>query len=236
MAEPRTGFWLYPLFVVLIGSRMNAIGIVAHDGAHCRLHPNRRVNDFIGEYVASWPLLFSMRSYRTAHTGHHRLLNTSGDPDYVEKSKDAHYWACPRSRYRSLRLFAFDILGLHFYKYFPFLRNIYANPHAKKASTGKPWIKLSYYAVCAALITWLGGWRSFWLFWLVPIFTWVRFCLTMRTLCDHMAIPPNAWQSRTLLPPWWGRLLSRRATSRYTPSTTCSRRCRTITCANCTAR
>src|SRR5690606_35357013 len=51
--------------------------ILMHDAAHGALHPNLKVNDFLGEYLTPGGLV----QYRTYHLGHHKYAQQAEDPD-----------------------------------------------------------------------------------------------------------------------------------------------------------
>lgn len=71
--------WLAPLAVAVIGTRQLGLGILMHDAAHGLLHPNRRLNDWVGHWLCS-PTL---REYRPYHLQHHRYVQQPEDPDLV---------------------------------------------------------------------------------------------------------------------------------------------------------
>ena len=58
---------LYVAAVVWIGSRQHALFLLAHEGAHSTLHPDRRWNERIAELFCAWPILVPFRSYRRIH-------------------------------------------------------------------------------------------------------------------------------------------------------------------------
>jgi len=73
--------WIYVLSFIVIGARMHAISILAHDTYHRTLFRSRRVNDVLGMYLFSFPLGMRFLSMREKHLEHHRLVGTIDDPD-----------------------------------------------------------------------------------------------------------------------------------------------------------
>ncbi|MGZ4688307.1 MAG: fatty acid desaturase [Acidimicrobiia bacterium] len=69
--------------VVLIATRINALGVVMHEASHGFLAPNRVLNDRICNVFAAWWMFHSVREYRPAHRLHHRYLNQARDPDRI---------------------------------------------------------------------------------------------------------------------------------------------------------
>lgn len=51
---------VWALACVWIGSRLHALGIMAHDGTHGLLVPNRALNDLIVEVFLAWPVFLSL--------------------------------------------------------------------------------------------------------------------------------------------------------------------------------
>jgi fatty acid desaturase len=72
--SPLGSIVVYVVAVILIGSRMRALGILTHQAAHRQLFRNRRANDWIGRLTTAWPLLVSLSDYREGHQHHHRAL------------------------------------------------------------------------------------------------------------------------------------------------------------------
>ena len=68
--------WTNPLTVlagvVIIGARQLGLFILSHDGAHYLLHPNKRVNDWMCEWLLNRALLgTTVEGYRKTHLLHH---------------------------------------------------------------------------------------------------------------------------------------------------------------------
>ena len=66
--------WLYPLAVIVIGSRQVALTVLAHDAAHQRMFDHRVWNDVIGGMLAAWPTFITLGSFRHHHGEHHHCF------------------------------------------------------------------------------------------------------------------------------------------------------------------
>jgi len=187
---------LYPLWVVLIGSRQHALAILMHDAAHSRAHPDRRWNDAIGELLFAWPILVSMRAYRRTHLAHHQHLQTPLDADWRIWRDHAYYWF-PMKRGALVGEIVRFSLGLRTLKLFEFLGK-YANRDARPAALretpagtaprrrdGLDRARVPYYLVAAAGVTAAGAWGTVALYWVVPLLTATMGMLYVRAVAEH---------------------------------------------------
>jgi fatty acid desaturase len=65
----------------LIGTRQLGLAVVMHESAHHTLFTNRRLNDFVGNWLAAYPIYLSTSMYRAHHLEHHAKTWTEADPD-----------------------------------------------------------------------------------------------------------------------------------------------------------
>ena len=76
------GLLSYVLAVIIIGSRMRALGNLLHEAAHFKLFAERRLNNLAGTLLCSWPIFVCYRRYVADHILHHRnLWRNDSDPD-----------------------------------------------------------------------------------------------------------------------------------------------------------
>ena len=66
--------WL--LALLIIGNRQHALAILGHDGTHFTLSHNRRLNDFLTNLMAFWPIGLTVSGYRALHFKHHKHTGT----------------------------------------------------------------------------------------------------------------------------------------------------------------
>ncbi len=76
--------WAVPagiLLVLLVGLRINALGVIVHEGSHGLLAKSRKLNDRLCNWGAAFWTINSVEEYRPTHRLHHRYLGGERDPD-----------------------------------------------------------------------------------------------------------------------------------------------------------
>jgi fatty acid desaturase len=105
------GHWLAWIpAVLLLGGRQLGLAILMHDAAHGLLHPDRRTNNFLGEWLTGAAVGSDLQSYRAYHLTHHRFTQQAEDPDLGLSAP------FPTSRASLLRKLARDLTGQTFFK------------------------------------------------------------------------------------------------------------------------
>jgi fatty acid desaturase len=201
--------WLIPLLIPLVAARQLGLLILMHDAAHGLLHPNRRINDWVGTWLCS----SALPEYRKAHLQHHRFTQQPEDPDL------------PLSRpfpieARSLRRKMLrDVSGASFLKLrlgidLDARRPGRAAPGSKGTdllSTGlEPrfvWGHLGFFAAFA-----IAGHAWLWVaVWLVPLACGFPLVYRIRNIAEHALVPvgePDPYRhARTTRASWWERAL-----------------------------
>lgn len=195
----------YAAAVIWIGSRQHALAVLMHEAAHYRLFRNRVLNDLLGELLLGWPLLISMRIYRRLHFAHHRSPNTADDPDWLLRlSRD---WMFPKTRRELFRIFLVDVLGLHVKEQLQFFGR-----YAFSREQQKSWLDVGavfFFAGLIAVLTYFHGWLLFLAYWVVPLMTWLKVVLRLRTIAEHYALEYDhvCRQTRTTYPSFVERWL-----------------------------
>ena len=75
------GLVMTPLALVLVGGRQLGLSILMHEGAHGLLHPKRKINNFVGQWITGSATGSDLHSYRAYHLTHHRFTQQAEDPD-----------------------------------------------------------------------------------------------------------------------------------------------------------
>ena len=70
-----------PVALVLVGGRQLGLSILMHEAAHGLLHPKRKINNFVGQWLTGAATGSDLHSYRAYHLTHHRFTQQSEDPD-----------------------------------------------------------------------------------------------------------------------------------------------------------
>jgi fatty acid desaturase len=85
LASRYPSWWLYPLFVLVIGTRQYALAeIMTHEASHGNLCRSARLNAALGK-LTSWPFLQTFAGYRRYHLDHHRLPLDDEDNNIYEE-------------------------------------------------------------------------------------------------------------------------------------------------------
>lgn len=199
--------WLLPLFVMWIGARQHALGILMHEGAHYHLYRNRQVNAVVSELLIAWPLFITTRAYRGSHFAHHRHVNTDKDPDLLRKQNRE--WEFPKSWRALAAILLRDVSGLNTHQQLLEATDL---SDAKEAGPEtRDWYGPArglYYLAALAAITYFHVWPLFLLLWLLPLLTWLKMILRIRSIAEHFAIENDHvyTRTRTVLPSWFERI------------------------------
>lgn len=70
-----------PLALAIIGGRQLGLSILMHEAAHGALHPNRRVNNLVGQWLCGDASGSDLTAYRAYHLTHHKYTQQAEDPD-----------------------------------------------------------------------------------------------------------------------------------------------------------
>ncbi len=73
--------WAWALAFVFMGAAHARLAILMHEAAHKLLFSNKRINDFVGRWIGSYPSLVPMELYRRSHFAHHKEEFGPNEPD-----------------------------------------------------------------------------------------------------------------------------------------------------------
>jgi len=204
-----------PLAVLIIGTRQLGLFILMHDAAHGLLHPDRRLNDWIGH----WLCASTLRDYRPYHLQHHRYVQQAEDPDLVLSAP------FPVSRASLRRKLWRDLSGQTFFK--QRLQPLLARWRGVVSPAGNP-LQRSGQELARDRRFWLAqalglvaftvagyGW-VWWLMWALPMVCWLPLVTRIRNIAEHALVGVNqpdplrqarttraGWIERALLAPYW---------------------------------
>ena len=179
------------LAVLIIGARQLGLAILMHDGAHAALHPNMKVNDFIGFWLCGAPVGAHLGRYRSYHLTHHKFAQQAEDPDLVLSKP---FPITPVSfRRKALR----DLTGQTFFKQriAPTIA-AYRTRRAKGLSHEQvaeglwnfwgPFVIAN--GVIWAALTLAGLWWVYPALWLLPMATWYPLVTRVRNIAEHALV------------------------------------------------
>lgn len=179
---------LLPLSVMIIGGRQLGLAILMHDAAHGALHPDPRVNDWVGEHLTGGGL----QKYRDYHLKHHKYAQQAEDPDL---SLSAPFPITGRSLRRKILR---DLTGQTYYKqrWAGLVERLMRTRGRTRLQVLLQALKdrrrfFLGLAVTLALTAPLGyGWAWFAL-WLVPQATWLPMITRLRNIAEHACVAAN---------------------------------------------
>jgi fatty acid desaturase len=108
--HPLAGLFVTPVVLAILGGRQLGLAILMHDGAHGLLHPDRKTNNFLGQWLTGAATGSDLHAYRAYHLTHHKFTQQPEDPD-LSLSKPF-----PTSRASLWRKVVRDLTGQTFFK------------------------------------------------------------------------------------------------------------------------
>ncbi|MBX3024262.1 fatty acid desaturase family protein [bacterium] len=210
-----------PLTIVValfvIGARQLGMAIVMHEAAHRTLFRDRRLNDWVGNWLAAYPVWAEVAPYRAYHLQHHSRTGTDQDPDLGLAAP------FPITRASFRRKLWRDLSGRTGWKQARavFRRDVGWSGGRNQRSLGmnageQPdvgWHKLvpvaSTNAALFALLA-IAGHPALYLLWVGAWLTTYRLVTRIRSIAEHGMVPDRhdpLRNTRTTLARWWERLL-----------------------------
>ena len=71
------------LALFLLGGQQLGCSILMHDTAHYALFNNRKLNDWVGQWLGAFPIFQNLKRYRPYHLLHHQHTGLEDDPDLL---------------------------------------------------------------------------------------------------------------------------------------------------------
>lgn len=203
-----------PLAVMIIGARQLGLAILMHDAAHGALHPNLKVNDWVGNHLTTGDLM----AYRPYHLGHHKYAQQAEDPDLVLSAP------FPITRTSLRRKMVRDLTGQTYYKLkwsglVDRIRNRRPDeplwPILNDAVVRRKRFFLGMVGTIAVTAP-LGLWWVWPVLWLLPQATWLPLVTRLRNIAEHALVAKDEpdplrharttnanWLERAFLAPYW---------------------------------
>ena len=203
-----------PLAMCVIGSRQLGLLILMHDGAHGMLARTPWLNRVLAQGFCAWPAFADTAVYRRYHLQHHAHTMQPGDPDLV---LTGHYPISRRSLFRKLLR---DLTGQTGYAQRRAQWRAALGPASLPLpARGRRFLQalgpaLATNALIAAMLTSVGHWYSYALFWLLPLLTWQQVVLRVRNIAEHACVERDdplrnarttraGWLARAFIAPYW---------------------------------
>jgi fatty acid desaturase len=203
--------WSVPLgilLVLLMGLRMNAFGVILHEGSHGLLAKSRIMNDRICNWGIAFWTINSVEEYRPTHRLHHRYLGQERDPDRV-------FYLVPFRRGALTSLVLQDLVGVTaFRRATTRISGTSQESGAPASLLTRPQLLLGKFLTQLVVIgqfLLIQGVRRgilfYVVFWLVPIVCMYPMILRLKTITEHFdpgLRDPNSvhWIARTSCAGW----------------------------------
>ncbi len=209
-------YWTNPFTIAaavfIIGARQLGLGVLSHDGAHFTLYENRKLNDWVCEWILSRPFTSgTIDGYRKYHIKHHAHTQQPEDPDLPLSSP------FPISKASWRRKVWRDLSGQTGVKqYGAMFREAFSRDEKKHETHLQAFNKgmrrfgpnILINLVFLAGFAIAGKWYLYFLLWWLPALTWNRFITRLRNVAEHAAVPDNddrLRNTRTVQASWWER-------------------------------
>jgi fatty acid desaturase len=205
--------WPNPLTVLValfvIGARQLGLAVLMHEAAHRTLFKDRRVNDWVGNWLCAFPIWSDLRPYRPYHLQHHAKTWTTEDPDLGLADP------FPITRASLRRKIWRDLSGQTGWKRFrATLRRDLGRSRGRVQRNFDAGLEALYgvvitNAVLLGLLV-LFGHPALYLLWVAAWLTTYSLVMRIRSIAEHaMILDPatDLGNTRTTLASWWERLL-----------------------------
>jgi len=207
------------LALVAIGTRQLGLAIIFHEASHRTLLNNRKMNDWVGNWLAAYPLYLSADMYRPHHLDHHGKTWGDTDPDLGLAD------GFPVSKASMARKIARDVFGVTGMKQLIGTSYVaYKVIRGEDVAQGTLPMRLNrermIRMVVGTLVTngilfailWALGHPMLYLLWFGAWLTTNKLVVRLRSMAEHSAVPsPHPGDpfgnTRTTLTRWWERAL-----------------------------
>jgi len=197
------------LALFIIGARQLGFAVVMHESSHYTLFENRKFNDFVGNWLAGYPVYLSADMYRAHHLEHHAKTWTDADPD-LPLAK-----AFPVSKASMARKILRDLSGITGLKQLvgtTYLvvkvvrgESVDAGTLPMRLERGRA-IRMSFGTLLTNLILfgvlWALGHPMLYILWFGAWMTTNKFVARIRSIAEHAVVPNPSdpiGQTRTVL-------------------------------------
>ena len=205
------------LALVIIGTRQLGLAVVMHESAHYTLFKNRKLNDFVGNWLAGYPIYLSGDMYRAHHIDHHTKTWTENDPDLALAER------FPVSKASMARKVSRDLFGITGLKQLIGTTYLVAKVvGGQEVDAGTLPLRLERRAAIRMLagtiatnavllgVLWALGHPMLYLLWLGAWLTTNKLVARIRSIAEHAVVPDPTdvfGQTRTVRAGWVERLL-----------------------------
>lgn len=207
-AESVGTWWATATAILLVGTRMNVLGLLVHEQVHLLGYRNR-YGDLLVNLFCAYPLvLLTVQDYAQVHLAHHQYYFTDRDPDHLRKSGPE--WKFPKTRQQLLRIAVTDLLGLNLIKLFRGKRVERRLEHFVRRGVNPIWLRPMYFTAIIGFLVMTGTWKLALLYWVLPLLTVMQLIVRWGAICEHEYGRPQTTvaESTPLIElRWWEKML-----------------------------
>jgi fatty acid desaturase len=207
-AAVASGSWVVgALAVFVVASRQNVLGLLIHEQTHLGL--GGKYGDWIANALCAYPLLaITVDGYAQLHLTHHRDYFKATDPDFIRKSGDE--WTFPKRPLDLLSLFIKDLLMINTIRMIKGKKVSGSTVAFVRRNPTPKWLRPLMLVGLAVILTWMGTWLYFLLFWVLPLVSVMPVFVRWGAICEHEynTVDAQLLESTPLIvQTWWERLL-----------------------------
>lgn len=198
--------WMSLVCIVVVATRMNILGLLAHEQVHL-LGFRNRYGDTISNILVAYPLGITVEGYAKIHLAHHKHYFTTKDPDFLRKAGKE--WTFPMPFAQLSRLILSDLFGLSFIRLVKSKRSQHDSSYRRFYPTSK-WVRPVFYISLFATLTYFALWQAFLLYWVLPLITVLPLIVRLGAICEHYYNTPGANvidSTPIIVNKWWEKLL-----------------------------
>ncbi len=203
-------WYLYPLAILIIGSRQRALATLLHEAAHQTLAKNKHLNFAIGTFFSGYLILQTMGSYRESHVRFHHghFGDIDLDPDYKFAMEQGWY---DRTILRQDFVSKNIIRPFFLTKVWSYFRYLIQHRILDRNYAKKTIVMIAYLGILVSLLTSFGLGKIILLFWLVPYLTTFQIISWFIEMSEHYPLMNNRvnlYMSRNRKSNWLEKFLT----------------------------
>jgi fatty acid desaturase len=187
--------WLvWMLAGAIIATRQMTLLVIMHEAVHYHLFSSRRWSEVVSDLFCAFPMHFTTAGFRLQHLEHHSAPNTPDDPYWMNTQADPQTWTFPRRPREVLRIFLFDLLGLHVPRWlrigapWTYFYRLLTRTEPR-ITVGEHLRYLGFLGALVTFLTWTHGWVPYLVLWTLPSLTIGMAMFRMRALGEHCFDP-----------------------------------------------